>query len=153
MANIVLSLVVFCVIDPRNPFVGFRTGPLIIGFAYAVVIWAFAAESVALNTARDLGGASSPSHPRRIILTRYGNAGRMACATVYGSKCFTTSVGYTALAALTNIPGILIGGMLHTLFLADNAKPVINAHVTADDASNGSMRELTRDGQEYRKQM
>lgn len=47
---------------------------------YAVMIIAFAANSLALNTARDLGG-------------------RMICSAVYGRQCWTANPGYTAIAA------------------------------------------------------
>lgn len=50
------------------------------GGAYAAIIISFAMNSLALNTARDLGG-------------------RMACSVIYGSGCWTTYGGYTALAA------------------------------------------------------
>lgn len=44
--------------------------PFVIGLSYTAIIIAFAPASVALNAARDLGG-------------------RIACAGVYGTKCFT----------------------------------------------------------------
>lgn len=117
-------MLVFAVIDSRNPFASFNTAPLLIGLAYAVIIWSFALEGVALNTARDLGG-------------------RFACGVIYGSKCFTTNKSYVALAALTNIPATFTGGLIYTLFLSDNKRPVVNH--PPNHASDMSTRVLTHE--------
>jgi len=102
-ANVFLSIVVFTVLDISNAFVTPVAAPFLIGFAYAAGVWCFAAESLALNTARDLGG-------------------RMVAAIFFGPAAFTASPGYTAIAALVNLPANLIGAMFYTLFLSDTAK-------------------------------
>ncbi|GAA5853017.1 hypothetical protein JCM8547_004770 [Rhodosporidiobolus lusitaniae] len=107
MGNVFLSILVFSVLDPTNSFVAIAAAPFAIGLGYFVIISGFAVDSVSLNAARDVGG-------------------RMACGAIYGSKCYTASSSYTALAALTTIPATLIGAAIHTFFLADNRRMVVN---------------------------
>ncbi|GAA5852223.1 hypothetical protein JCM9279_006938 [Rhodotorula babjevae] len=108
IANLFLSILVFSVLDLCNFFVALPSAPWTIGLGYFVIIAGFAVNSVSLNAARDVGG-------------------RFACAAIYGSKCFTASSGYTALAALTTFPVTLIGAFIHTLFLSDTARMIVNA--------------------------
>ncbi|GAA6018240.1 hypothetical protein JCM10207_002879 [Rhodosporidiobolus poonsookiae] len=107
MCNLFLSLVVFSVLDATNNFVSIPGASVTIGLSYFAIIAAFAVNSVSLNAARDLGG-------------------RFACAAIYGHKCFTASSGYTALAALTTFPATLLGAGIHTLFLSDNRRMLVN---------------------------
>ncbi|GAA6034515.1 hypothetical protein JCM8097_005369 [Rhodosporidiobolus ruineniae] len=107
MGNVFLSVLVFSVLDPTNSFVAIPAAPFVIGLGYFVIIAGYAVDSVSLNAARDVGG-------------------RMACAAIYGSKCYTASSSYTALAALTTFPATLIGAALHTLFLSDNRRAIVN---------------------------
>ncbi|GAA5906932.1 hypothetical protein JCM6882_000005 [Rhodosporidiobolus microsporus] len=107
MCNIVLAILVFAVLDATNSFVSIPGAPFVIGMAYFVIIAGFAVDSVALNLARDMGG-------------------RFACAAIYGSQCFNASPGYTALAALTTFPATIIGAAIHTFFLADNRRMLVN---------------------------
>ena len=51
-----LALLVFAVLDNSNIFISFNNAPFIIGLGYALIIIAFGFNSVALNSARDLGG-------------------------------------------------------------------------------------------------
>lgn len=85
IGNIFLAILVFSVLDACNFFVTLSSAPFVIGAGYAVVIWGFSINSVALNNSRDLGG-------------------RIACSIVYGRQCFTAHSGYTAIAALTTFP-------------------------------------------------
>ncbi|GAA5936349.1 hypothetical protein JCM3775_006474 [Rhodotorula graminis] len=107
IANLFLSILVFSVLDLCNFFVALPSAPWTIGLGYFVIIAGFAVNSVSLNAARDVGG-------------------RFACAAIYGSKCFTASSGYTALAALTTFPVTLVGALIHTLFLSDTARMIVN---------------------------
>ncbi|KAG8995517.1 hypothetical protein FRB94_009109 [Tulasnella sp. JGI-2019a] len=110
-ATAVLSLVVFTILDLSNPFICTYSAPVLIGMAYAVVIWAFAPASLVLNTARDLGG-------------------RFVAGIVWGRGAFPMQ--YSALAALTNILGALLGASIQILFLADSRRPV-SITVPADE--------------------
>ena len=76
------------------------------GGAYLTMIIAFSGATVALNTARDLGG-------------------RLGCAVIFGRAAFTSNKGYSALAALTNILGTIIGGAIHTFWLTDHRRPIV----------------------------
>lgn len=50
----------------------------------------------------------------------------MACATIYGSQCFTAYPKYTAIAALTNLLATPIGCLIQVLFLSDTARLLVN---------------------------
>jgi len=102
-ATVVLSIIVFTVLDMSNPFISFVSAPILIGMGYAVVIWAFAPVSVVLNAARDLGG-------------------RFVAAIFWGNAAFPAK--YSALAALTNILGTVLGALIQMMFLGDSARPV-----------------------------
>ncbi|GAA5824448.1 hypothetical protein JCM11251_000426 [Rhodosporidiobolus azoricus] len=114
LCNLVLSILVFSVLDATNSFVAIAGAPFVIGLGYFVIIAAFAVDSVALNAARDLGG-------------------RFACAAIYGSECFNASKGYTALAALTTFPATILGAAIHTLLLSDNRRMLVNYPPTLHD--------------------
>ncbi|TNY17268.1 aquaporin-like protein [Rhodotorula diobovata] len=135
IANIFLSILVFSVLDLCNFFVSIPTAPFTIGLGYFVIIVGFSVNSVALNVARDIPG-------------------RFACAAIYGSKCFTASSGYTALAALTTFPASIIGAGIQQLFLSDSARMIVNAppsmadHVSIANEQRGfssATRALTRE--------
>ncbi|GAA6018737.1 hypothetical protein JCM11491_003430 [Sporobolomyces phaffii] len=122
IGNTFLAILVFSVLDACNFFVSLSTAPFVIGMGYAVVIWGFSINSVALNNARDVGG-------------------RIACGMIYGSKCFTAHSGYTAIAALTTFPATIFGAAIQTLFLSDSARMIINAppsHAAQVDLINES---------------
>ncbi|SCZ89998.1 BZ3500_MvSof-1268-A1-R1_Chr9g10669 [Microbotryum saponariae] len=143
LATLILSMIVFAVLDASNFLTSLASAPFIIGFAYSVVIWCFAIDSISLNSARDLGG-------------------RMACSVAFGSKCWTAWPKYTAIAALVNIPGTLCGCAIQVLLLSDSARKLLLHNVPPKMAEvarshnerNGhseydatSMRVLTRDTQ------
>ncbi|KAK4701785.1 hypothetical protein P7C70_g4444, partial [Phenoliferia sp. Uapishka_3] len=126
ICNVFLAILVFCVIDGSNFLIAPAISPVIIGAGYAVIIWGFASQSIALNIARDVGG-------------------RMACGVIYGRGCFTTYPGYTALAALTTLPA-------STLFLGDTDRVLVNLPPGVDREALGlqggeplTMRSLTRE--------
>lgn len=50
----------------------------------------------------------------------------MACATVYGTECFTAYPKYTAIAALTNLLATPIGCFIQVVFLSDTARLLVN---------------------------
>jgi len=105
--NVVLSILVFSAIDPCTFVVSLSTVPFVIGMGYTVMVCAFAPGSIALNSARDLGG-------------------RMAAAAIYGGEAFTMYPKYTAIAALTNIPATLVGCFIQVTFLSDTARLLVN---------------------------
>ena len=89
-------------LDAQNIFTSPTVAPYTIGLAFATIVWGNAYGSIALNTARDLGA-------------------RFACGAIWGRECFPAK--YTALAALTNIPGTLIAIAMYTFFLSDTRRP------------------------------
>jgi len=110
-ATTILALIVFTILDLSNPFISFVSAPILIGMGYAVIIWAFAPVSLALNTARDLGG-------------------RFVAGIFWGTGAFPDR--YTALAVFTNILGTSLGAVIQLLFLADSTRP-ITIQVPADE--------------------
>ncbi|KAL8280828.1 hypothetical protein RQP46_006832 [Phenoliferia psychrophenolica] len=120
MVNLILSIGVFAILDPSNLFVSFASAPFLIALAYSAIIIAFAPNSIALNAARDIGG-------------------RMACSTVYGSKCWPGS--YAALSSLTNILATLCGAFIQTTMISDTARPITN---NLPDPEGPSLRAMSR---------
>lgn len=88
--------------DAQNIFTNPGIAPYTIGLAFATIVWGNAYGSVSLNTARDLGA-------------------RFACGAIWGKECYPKK--YTALAALTNIPGTLLAVAIYTFFLSDTRRP------------------------------
>ncbi|PWY97625.1 aquaporin-like protein [Testicularia cyperi] len=101
-ADVLVAMIVWANLDGANPFTGPQVAPYTIGLGFAVVVWCFSSSNVAANTARDLGA-------------------RFTCGIFWGSECFPA--GYSALAALTNIPATLIGCGIYTFFLSDTRRP------------------------------
>ena len=65
------------------------------------MIWGFAGVGVSLNTARDVGG-------------------RIAALSIWGSEA--AGGNYAAIAALVNIPAMLISGVIYELFFHDSSR-------------------------------
>jgi len=70
-----------------------------VALAYAVAIWGYSFPGVALNSARDIGG-------------------RLAALTIYGIPA--AGGKYAAIAALTNIPAMLLGVSIYEIFMVDS---------------------------------
>ena len=96
-----LGLVIWACVDPSNFFAPPPAIPYTIGFAYACVIWGFAPNGLAANSARDVGG-------------------RMAAMTIYGRGA--AGGRYAAIAALTNIPAMLTAVLFYETFFFDSSR-------------------------------
>ena len=101
-ADLLVAMIVWANLDASNPFTGPQVAPYTIGLGFAVVVWCFSSSNVAANSARDVGA-------------------RLVCGMFWGKECFPS--GYSALAALTNIPATLLGVALYTFFLSDTRRP------------------------------
>jgi glycerol uptake facilitator-like aquaporin len=121
----ILAFLVATILDASNFFVSYTSAPWLIGLAYTVIIWGFSADTVVLNTARDLGG-------------------RFACGVIYGSDCFPTK--YSALAALTNIPATILGVLTQTLLFMDSNRPVVNPAPEGSAEMMSIRRKATMEG-------
>jgi hypothetical protein len=66
----------------------------------------------------------------------------MILRAIYGPSAFTADPAYTAVAALTNILGTVIGGAIQILLLSDSARPLT---VSLPDPEGLSMRIITRE--------
>lgn len=147
VCTMVIGIAVFSVLDPSNSEApsakipsemadsGFNTvfitpssGPLLIGAIYFVCIVCFAPNSIALNTARDLGGRFAAGMSEcSVSRTRSDN--NLRKGAIWGSGAFPA--GYSALAALTNIAGTLVGAAFQVFVLSDSNRPPTAAHVAA----------------------
>uniref|UniRef100_A0A1D1Z965 Aquaporin-3 n=1 Tax=Anthurium amnicola TaxID=1678845 RepID=A0A1D1Z965_9ARAE len=106
IANIVLSFIVFSLIDHNNKEVG-RTPiaiPLLIGFVIFCIIIGIGFQGVSINPARDLGG-------------------RLFIACVYGGDIFKVKDYYFWIPLIVPNIGSLIGGGLYDLMVYKHAKP------------------------------
>lgn len=102
LIGIILGLVIFGALDPKNPLLSHSMIPYLIAMAYLIAIIGFAPNTIVLNTARGLGG-------------------QIATSMIYGRKVFENS-SFTAMATLTNIPATMLGGLLYK-FILENQEP------------------------------
>ena len=106
IANIVLSFIVFSLIDHNNKEVG-RTPiaiPLLIGFVIFCLIIGIGSQGISINPARDLGG-------------------RLFIACIYGGDIFRVKDYYFWIPLIVPNVGSLIGGGLYDLMVYKHAKP------------------------------
>ncbi|KAH9915331.1 aquaporin-like protein, partial [Fomitopsis serialis] len=99
VCDFVLAVVIFACLDPTNAFSPPVAAPWIIGFTYGIVIWGFSPASLAANSARDVGG-------------------RLAVLSLWGLPASGGS--YAAIAALTNIPATILGGIFYHFIFTDS---------------------------------
>ncbi|EJD06583.1 aquaporin-like protein [Fomitiporia mediterranea MF3/22] len=100
-ADFFLGLAIWGCIDPSNFFCPPHLVPYTVGLAYAVVIWGFAPNALAANSARDVGG-------------------RLAALTLWGKDA--SGGNYAAIAALTNIPAMLLAALFYEIFFHDSSR-------------------------------
>ncbi|EPS95510.1 hypothetical protein FOMPIDRAFT_1152048, partial [Fomitopsis schrenkii] len=115
VCDFLIAVVIFGCIDPTNPFSPPVLAPWIIGFTYGIVIWGFSPAAVAANSARDLGG-------------------RLAVLTLWGTPAAGGS--YAAIAALTNIPATIAGGIFYYFILSDSDRVLTPAALELTAASS-----------------
>lgn len=96
-----LGLAIWGCIDPSNFFCPPFMVPYSIGLAYAIVIWGFAPNGLAANSARDVGG-------------------RLAALTLWGTEA--SGGRYAAIAALTNIPATILAALFYEFFFHDSSR-------------------------------
>ncbi|KDQ59275.1 hypothetical protein JAAARDRAFT_128206 [Jaapia argillacea MUCL 33604] len=101
VSDFVLGMAIWSCLDPTNFFTPPAAVPFVIGFAYAVVIWGYAPVGLAANTARDLGG-------------------RLMALTIWGTKA--SGGTYAAIAALTNIPAMILAATCYEFFFTDSSR-------------------------------
>ncbi|KZT69435.1 aquaporin-like protein [Daedalea quercina L-15889] len=114
VCDFILAVVVFGCIDPTNILCPPVVAPWIIGFTYAIIIWGFVPASVAANSARDVGG-------------------RLAVLTLWGTPA--TGGRYAAIAALTNIPATILGGIFYHFIFSDSDRVVTRAALDLSTAT------------------
>lgn len=123
-----LGIVIWACLDPSNILIPPPAGPWLIAFAYAVAIWGFAPNGLAANSARDVGG-------------------RLAALTIWGKEA--SGGTYAALAALTNIPAMLLGVVIYETFLTDSDRVVGSGHLEYMLAHKNHLRSPDRDARHH----
>jgi glycerol uptake facilitator-like aquaporin len=108
ITDTVLALAIWGSLDPTNFLAPPAAVPWIISFAYGMAIWGYATPGLAANSARDLGG-------------------RLAAIAIYGKVAWGGN--YAAIAALTNIVGMLVGVCIYEFILTDSARVLSRGHV------------------------
>jgi len=104
----VIGIIIWASLDPTNYFIPPVLSPFTMSFAFAITIWGFGAQGLALNTARDLGA-------RFMTMTIWGPA---AGGGPYG-----------AIAALTNIPATLFAACIYEFLLTDSDRMISGWHM------------------------
>ncbi|KAJ7616614.1 hypothetical protein FB45DRAFT_1064005 [Roridomyces roridus] len=115
----ILGITIFACLDPTNMLVPPAFAPFIIAMAYAAAIWSFSANGLIANTARDLGG-------------------RLAALTIWGLPAGGGS--YAAMAALTNIPAMLLSYLTYDLLFSDSDRVVDSSHLEVLNAHKNHRR-------------
>jgi len=108
VTDTVVAIAIWACIDPTNFLVPPAAAPWVIGFVYAVAIWGFSPVGLAINSGRDVGG-------------------RLAAISIWGTRA--SGGHYAALAALTNIPAMLLGVVIYEFFLVDSGRVMPTYHV------------------------
>lgn len=99
-ADTFIGIVVWAALDPANPFMTPGAIPLVIGLAYANMIWGFGSQTLSTNLARDLGT-------------------RVVAAIFFGRGAFT-HMGYAPIGMLVNIPATLLATAYYELWMRDS---------------------------------
>jgi glycerol uptake facilitator-like aquaporin len=108
VSSFLLGLVIWACLDHSNVIIPPAFAPWVISFAYAAIIWGYAPVGVGLNTARDVGG-------------------RLAALSIYGTKAAGGS--YAAIAALTNVPAMVLAAFVYEVFLTDSDRAISRDHL------------------------
>jgi hypothetical protein len=109
-----IGIAIYSILDPTNVFVAPTSGAMTIGLIFFIVIAAYGPNGISLNLARDLGS-------------------RIAVACIWKSgHAFPRN--YSALTAMTNIAGILVGACIQTFILSDTIRPHTQGALTAHAA-------------------
>lgn len=95
-----IGLIIWAALDPANPFIRPSCIPLVLGAAYASMIWAFGSLALSTNLARDLGT-------------------RVVAAMFYGGEAFTYR-GYAPIAMFVNIPATLLATAFYEVVMRDS---------------------------------
>jgi glycerol uptake facilitator-like aquaporin len=106
VTDFMLGMVIWACLDPTNMFVPPPAAPWVISFAYGVAVWSYSVPGLAANAARDVGG-------------------RLANMALYGMKA--SGGTYAAIAALTNIPAMLLAVLVYETMLADSDRVLSGA--------------------------
>jgi hypothetical protein len=96
----------------------------VIGLAYAVMIWGFAAYTISTNLARDLGT-------------------RIVAAIFFGGDAFNR---YSPIAIFVNIPATILATAYYEMLMRDSIQIIAKGHGTHEEGEEGLVRHLTKVG-------
>ncbi|KAJ7059552.1 aquaporin-like protein, partial [Mycena amicta] len=105
VVTFIIGIVLWGVDDPASIHIPPAFQAPVVALTYAVMTWAFAANGLAANTARDLGG-------------------RFMALTIYGSGAVGSSKGYVAIAALANIPATILAYIVYEVMFVDSDRVI-----------------------------
>ncbi|KAF7292635.1 Glycerol uptake [Mycena indigotica] len=105
MVTFIIGIVLWGVDDPASVHLPPAFQAPVVALTYAVTTWGFAANGLAANTARDLGG-------------------RFLAWTIWGSAATGPSKGYAAISALTNIPATILAYLVYEIFFVDSDRVI-----------------------------
>lgn len=94
-------MVIWACVDPTNFYVPTSSFSVVIALGYATIIWGYAPNGIAANTARDVGG-------------------RMMAMAIWGTKA--SGGTYGAIAALTNILATGVALIVYEAIFADSSR-------------------------------
>ncbi|KAI0250210.1 aquaporin-like protein [Lactifluus subvellereus] len=101
VSDFFIGMVIAACLDPTNFFTPPVAVPWIIGMSYGAMIWGFASNGWAANTARDVGG-------------------RLAAIAIWGTRA--SGGRYAAIAALTNIPATVAAYAFYEFVFKDSSR-------------------------------
>lgn len=125
-ASSTVAIVIAACIDPANPFQTPVSLPYTIGLAYAVMVWGFGSQALALNTARDLGT-------------------RIVAAIFFGKEAFT-SHNFCWIPILVNLPAYVFGFGFYQYVFRDSLQNIHAGHSKHAEGHAGLVRHLTKVG-------
>lgn len=97
----ILGMVIWACVDPTNFYVPTSFFSVVIGLGYGMIIWGYAPNGLAANTARDVGG-------------------RMMAIIIWGNKA--NGGAYAAIAAPTNILSTWVAFVVYETFFVDSSR-------------------------------
>ncbi|EJF58218.1 aquaporin-like protein, partial [Dichomitus squalens LYAD-421 SS1] len=122
VVDFLIGLVIWACLDPTNFSASPTTAPLIIAFTYGVMVWGYATEGIATNTARDLGA-------------------RLMAITIWGLEA--GGGPYAAITALTNILATSLAAVFYELVFADYSRGEYLPHINWEDVCSRRMRVIS----------
>ena len=119
-----IAIIIWACIDPTNPFVSPQSAPILIGMAYAVMVWGFGDVTISTNLARDLGT-------------------RIVAAIFFGGEAFSYMT-YSPISILVNIPATIFATGYYEFLMRDSLLTISKGHASHQEGEEGLMRHMSK---------